>query len=175
MSNRTSQPIKCRRAILMEPLEIFLCEVPQSEYNQSMHTILTYTNADLFLMCFSINDQDSFVNILSRWNPDVSHYAPTAQKLLVGTKRDLRSELTESQTLVDPMAAVKLADTLSTMGYLKCSVKYKEGLQEILDAIISWGSHNRKTLLDPHRDPDYVRKYRLSTNPPVSLTKNARS
>ena len=51
---------------------------------------LSYPDTDVVLMCFAINNLDSFDNILEKWLPEVKHYCPNIPVVLVGCKRDLR-------------------------------------------------------------------------------------
>jgi small GTP-binding protein len=51
---------------------------------------LAYMNADVFLLCFDISDRTSFLNISSRWLPEIRKYEPNTPVLLVGTKSDLK-------------------------------------------------------------------------------------
>ena len=50
---------------------------------------LSYPNADVFLICFSLVSPDSFDNVLAKWSPEVKHYCPGIPIILVGTKLDL--------------------------------------------------------------------------------------
>ena len=51
---------------------------------------LSYPDTDVVLMCFALNNPDSFDNILEKWTPEVKHYCPHIPVILVGCKRDLR-------------------------------------------------------------------------------------
>lgn len=39
---------------------------------------------DCFLLCFSINNRDSFENTVSKWYPEVHRYCPRVPILLIG-------------------------------------------------------------------------------------------
>lgn len=53
---------------------------------------LSYPQTDVFLVCFSTADPNSFHNIRSKWYPEIYHHAPGVPIVLVGTKTDLREE-----------------------------------------------------------------------------------
>lgn len=52
---------------------------------------LAYMDADVFLVCFDICNRQSFLNVSSRWLPEIKKYEPQVPVLLVGTKADLKS------------------------------------------------------------------------------------
>ena len=55
--------------------------------------VLSYIEADVFFVCFSVSSRSSFENISSKWHPELMHHLksfPGAKFLLVGTKYDLR-------------------------------------------------------------------------------------
>ena len=53
---------------------------------------LSYPDADVFILCFSIVSPDSLDNIQQKWVPELSHFAEGVPKLLVGCKTDLRTD-----------------------------------------------------------------------------------
>ena len=53
---------------------------------------LSYSIADVFLICFSIDTPTSFENIKRKWYQEIQHHAPGVPFILVGTKLDTRGE-----------------------------------------------------------------------------------
>ncbi|KAL8603613.1 hypothetical protein ACOMHN_005555 [Nucella lapillus] len=51
---------------------------------------LSYYNTDVFVVCFSVANPDSYLNVRSRWVPELHAYRPGTPFLLVGTQADLR-------------------------------------------------------------------------------------
>ncbi len=51
---------------------------------------LSYSEADVFLVCFSVASAASFHNVSMKWVPELRHHAPLVPIVLVGTKTDLR-------------------------------------------------------------------------------------
>lgn len=51
---------------------------------------LSYPQTDIFLVCFAVNNTNSFQNARDLWVPEVRHFCPDALILLVGTKMDKR-------------------------------------------------------------------------------------
>ncbi|XP_055640698.1 ras-like GTP-binding protein RhoL isoform X3 [Toxorhynchites rutilus septentrionalis] len=44
---------------------------------------LSYPNTDCFLICYSISSKTSFDNVLSKWYPEIRHFAPNVPIVLV--------------------------------------------------------------------------------------------
>ncbi|KAI8916001.1 ras-related C3 botulinum toxin substrate 2 [Gorgonomyces haynaldii] len=53
---------------------------------------LSYTDVNVFVLCFSIDCRESFDNIEKKWIPEIKHYCPNVPILLVGLKADLRDD-----------------------------------------------------------------------------------
>ena len=53
---------------------------------------MTCSIQDVFIICFSVADLDSFDNVLEKWHPEVIHYCPKVPIVLVGTKVDMRED-----------------------------------------------------------------------------------
>lgn len=53
---------------------------------------LSYPDTDVILMCFSVDSPDSLENIPEKWTPEVRHFCPNVPIILVGNKKDLRSD-----------------------------------------------------------------------------------
>ena len=63
----------------------------QEEYDRLR--ILSYPQTNVFLLCFSLVQPESFRNIRAKWFPEISHNCPTAKIILVGTKLDLKRQV----------------------------------------------------------------------------------
>ena len=53
---------------------------------------MSYREANVFLLCFSVVEEASFQNLGSKWLPELQHHTPDAVVILVGLKSDLRSD-----------------------------------------------------------------------------------
>ncbi len=65
------------------------CTAGQQDYD--FLRPLSYPEADVFLVCFSVASVASFHNVSEKWVPELRHHAPGVPILLVGTKTDLRA------------------------------------------------------------------------------------
>lgn len=104
---------------------------------------LSYPQTDVFLVCYSVIAPNSFMNVKTKWYPEIKHYAPGVPFILVGTKVDLKDdaamlEKVKQQGIV-PVELSK-AEALKTElgGYkvLECSALTQKGLKAVFDEAI---------------------------------------
>ncbi|XP_064394035.1 ras-related protein Rac1-like [Halichondria panicea] len=104
---------------------------------------LSYPDTDVFLICFSLVNPNSFSNVADKWAPEISHHAPGVPKILVGTKLDLRDNPGE----LDRLKSRKQAPISNSQGdamkkkiqaivYKECSALTQAGLKDIFDEAI---------------------------------------
>ncbi|XP_075430213.1 transforming protein RhoA-like isoform X1 [Ascaphus truei] len=110
----------------------------QEDYDQLRP--LSYPRTDVILMCFSIDNPDSFENITEKWTPEVKHFCPNVPIILVGNKKDLRNdehtrkELTKmKQEPVKPEEGWDMANRIGAFRYMECSAKMKDGVKEVFE------------------------------------------
>ena len=89
-------------------------------------------NADVFLLCFSLNDLSSFQNV-EKWHSIVKQKNSTAKVILVGMKSDLRED---SENLVSTKQGENLAKTLGFTKYVECSAKTLNGVGSVFNEVI---------------------------------------
>lgn len=104
---------------------------------------LSYTDADMFLLCFSVVNPTSLLNITTKWVPEIEKHNPGAMKILVGTKADLRSDEDVLKELKDvgtvPVTAeegTKIAANFHAEMYLECSSFKNTGVKEVFDNVV---------------------------------------
>ncbi|CAI5450507.1 unnamed protein product [Caenorhabditis angaria] len=114
---------------------------------------LSYPQTDVFLVCFSLVNPDSFENVRAKWFPEVSHHCPNTPIILVGTKTDLRvdGEIVERLRERDltPISQIQgnvMGRELKAVKYLECSALTRRGLREVFDEAI-------RTVLTPPQRP----------------------
>jgi len=99
-----------------------------------------YLDSHLVLMCFSISEPKSLKRVWSKWGPELRYYLPETPIILVGTKKDLRRELStmnelgrEKQEIVKSSEGRLMAAQLHALEYFECSSKANEGVRELFD------------------------------------------
>jgi len=113
---------------------------------------LSYPETDVFIICYSVVAPDSYHNVQQKWAPEVSHHCPTAARLLVGTKIDLRDNHTTLQKLAEsrskPMTeedGQKLAQRINAV-YRECSAMMSKGVQQVFEEAVRQVNGGRENL-----------------------------
>ena len=102
---------------------------------------VAYPNTDVFLLCFSLDDAENTRNVKEKWLPELINYCPGVPVVLVGTKSDLRHqavnpiadvvESTKRRRQITRREGEELANEIGAVGYVECSAKRREGVQEV--------------------------------------------
>ncbi|CAD8212186.1 unnamed protein product [Paramecium pentaurelia] len=104
----------------------------QETYNRLR--ILSYGQADVFLIVFSIIDEQSFQNAVTKWYQDVDvPELKNVPKIFVGNNKDQRNLSNPSHVQYE--AAKSKIDQLQYQ-YLECSSQTQEGIKEVFDQAI---------------------------------------
>jgi cell division control protein 42 len=105
----------------------------------------SYTNTDVFLVCFSVMSPSSFNNALKMWIDEIrqSSSSRTAPFVLVGTKIDLRTSIADVELLakskqkpITREQGERTAKEYGAYAYIECSALTQENLKETFDAAI---------------------------------------
>ncbi|XP_063660969.1 ras-related C3 botulinum toxin substrate 1-like [Pan troglodytes] len=104
---------------------------------------LSYPQADVFLICFSLVSPASFENVLAKWYPEVQHHCPNTPIILVGTKLDLRDDKDRIQKLKEKKLTpitypqgLAMAKEMGAVKYLECLALTQRGLKTVFDEAI---------------------------------------
>ncbi|CAG8728640.1 41922_t:CDS:2 [Gigaspora margarita] len=104
---------------------------------------LSYFNADVFLICFSIALPASFENVKDKWLPEVHHHCPGIPYLIFGTQIESRNDPLVIEKLsrqkMSPVTSKQgenLAQELGAVKYVECSALTQKGLKTVFDEAI---------------------------------------
>jgi len=104
---------------------------------------MSYSDTDVFLICFSLISPSSFENVSLKWFPEVRRHASHIPIILVGTKADLRNDdkilstlKTKGQHVITPQEAASMQREIGAVAYLECSALTQEGLKSVFDESI---------------------------------------
>lgn len=92
---------------------------------------LSYTNIDVFIICYAIDQRDSFENIKSLWYPEIKASCPKAQIVLVGTKLDTENPI------VTYSEGGKMARKIGASDFLQNSAKTRINIDETFNIAIN--------------------------------------
>ncbi|KAF1652413.1 Rho-related GTP-binding protein RhoF, partial [Eudyptes chrysocome] len=74
-----------------KPVKIHLWDTAGQEDYDRLRP-LSYSDANIVLICFDVTNPNSYNNILTKWYPEVTHFCKGVPVLLVGCKTDLRRD-----------------------------------------------------------------------------------
>lgn len=104
---------------------------------------LSYSQANVVLMCFTVDNRDSLSNVLYKWEPEIRHYLPKVPIVLVGNKKDIRDDYSPPEVLphnykppVTTSEGKAVASTIKAAAYVECSALRMTGVMEVFDAAI---------------------------------------
>ena len=90
---------------------------------------ISYNNSSVFIVCFSLINEDSLENACTKWFKEVKQLGPKCPLILVGTKSDMRDEFLNSGTPSKQKMAITYTQGLSMAkkhnfsAYYECSAK----------------------------------------------------
>ncbi|CEG62942.1 Putative Rho family, other [Rhizopus microsporus] len=92
--------------------------------------LLSYADTHVYLLCFSVENRDSFENIREKWLEEVTDHSPYAKIALVALKCDLRDERPNCITYEE---GLEMAKNINAVRYLECSAKRNRGVKECFE------------------------------------------
>lgn len=87
---------------------------------------LSYKNADIFLLCFSVDSQASLDNITAKWLPEIKTHRPDLPYMIVALKKDLRTDNDDSD-IITYENGKEIANRIGANGYYECSSLETDG------------------------------------------------
>ncbi|XP_069117251.1 cell division control protein 42 homolog [Argopecten irradians] len=110
------------------------------------HDVITnsdYTSTDVFIICYSVVDRESFESVRDFWAPEIRKIARKRPVLLVATQTDLRQEWNKQH--VTTTEGESLAKRMSSDHFLESSAFAKEGVVPIFKSVVQTSlKHSKK-------------------------------
>ncbi|NXJ85715.1 RHOF protein, partial [Trogon melanurus] len=123
-----------------KPVKIHLWDTAGQEDYDRLRP-LSYSDANVVLICFDVTNSNSYDNVLTKWYPEVNHFCKGVPVLLVGCKTDLRREghlelISYHQASgltprLPPTQGEAMARQIRAVSYLECSARYQEKVEDI--------------------------------------------
>jgi GTPase SAR1 family protein len=118
-----------------------------------------YPDTDVFVICYSIVDPNTFDNVASKWHIELKTHCPNVPIILVGTKKDLINDENtietlkkKNQTPITSEQGYKMRQTIGAYAFVECSAKTQTGLNEVfttaVEAVID--PRSRKSFQNPN-------------------------
>ncbi|NXT86800.1 RHOF protein, partial [Anhinga rufa] len=137
-----------------KPVKIHLWDTAGQEDYDRLRP-LSYSDANVVLICFDVTNPNSYDNIPIKWYPEVNHFCKGVPVLLVGCKTDLRQDRAVLRQLreghLEPIShqqASAMARQVHAVSYVECSARYKENIGDIFveacGAALSAARRNRR-------------------------------
>jgi len=112
---------------------------------------ISYKEADVFLLFFSVVNPTSYENIKDKWINEVKQHCPDIPYFLIGTQTDQR----ENQKVLDELNSEKkkplkdkdgkkLAKEIEAVRYMECSAKTMAGYRDIFDEVLRYVINEHK-------------------------------
>ena len=99
-----------------------------------------YPDADVVVICYSIDSPDSLMNVLEKWAPEVKHFCPGVPVILCGNKKDLRNNEEVKQTLSESKQVpvqiedgMLAANAIEAVSLVECSALTKAGVMQLFE------------------------------------------
>ncbi|NXT52186.1 RHOD protein, partial [Pluvianellus socialis] len=113
-----------------KPVKIHLWDTAGQEDYDRLRP-LSYSDANVVLICFDVTSPNSYDNVLTKWYPEVNHFCKGVPVLLVGCKTDLRKLQEGHQESISYQKAKAMARQVHAVSYLECSARYQENVGHI--------------------------------------------
>jgi len=124
-------------------VEFNLSDTPGQEDYDKLRP-LNYPDSHVILICFSVDNPNSFKNVEYVWVPEVYHFCPNLPVILVCCKKDLRNDSNVINKLKEkgekPISyeeGMRVAEKIGAYRYLECSAKDRNpqtnGVREVFE------------------------------------------
>ncbi|XP_075281811.1 rho-related GTP-binding protein RhoF-like [Opisthocomus hoazin] len=113
-----------------KPVKIHLWDTAGQEDYDRLRP-LSYSEANVVLICFDVTNPISYDNVLTKWYPEVNHFCKGVPVLLVGCKTDLRRDPEGRQEAISRQQGEAMARQVHAVSYSECSARYQENVAAI--------------------------------------------
>ncbi|XP_077157853.1 rho-related GTP-binding protein RhoH [Paroedura picta] len=97
---------------------------------------LSYQQADVVLMCFSVANHNSFLSLKNKWVMEIRTHLPRIPILVVATQTDQREAGPYSESCISAVRGKRLAKDIRAKGYVECSSLNNRGVQQVFECAV---------------------------------------
>ncbi|XP_018420234.1 PREDICTED: rho-related GTP-binding protein RhoH [Nanorana parkeri] len=117
------------------PISLGLWDTSGNDAFKSIRPI-SLQHADIVLLCFSVANHTSFLNIRQKWIAEVKQHLPHIPVLVVATQTDQRESNFMRVPCISPEDGKQLAQDVRAKGYLECSALSNRGVQQVFECAV---------------------------------------
>ena len=113
--------------------KIYKCQFFDTTGQEKYKTIrlTSYNQANVFILCFSLNDKESLFNVKNIWYPEIKKSSPKAKIILVGTILNIEEKTVTS----DDVNEIKR--TMKVNNYIECNLYEMKEVNSVFEASIN--------------------------------------
>ncbi|KAG9467881.1 rho-related GTP-binding protein RhoH [Eleutherodactylus coqui] len=106
--------------------------------NDAFRTIrpISFQHADIVLVCFSVANHASFLNVRNKWIAEVKQNLPRVPVLVVAMQTDQRELNHLRVPCISSADGKQLAQDVRAKGYLECSALINRGVQQVFECAV---------------------------------------
>ncbi|KZV88565.1 hypothetical protein EXIGLDRAFT_722606 [Exidia glandulosa HHB12029] len=94
---------------------------------------MSYPDKHVVLYCYDASREETLINVVEKWMPEVMHYLPDAPFLLVSCKNDLRRDRRGRST-----------PSINAHAAVECSAKTAFGVRDVFEQAARLGVEHAK-------------------------------
>lgn len=97
---------------------------------------LSYSDTDVFIVCYAIPLRSSFENVKAKWIPELNIHEPNVPFIIVGTKVDTRDDNKDPAkegSFVSRAESEKLLEETGAYSLIECSALQQTNLSEVVE------------------------------------------
>jgi Ras-related C3 botulinum toxin substrate 1 len=113
---------------------------------------LSYPDANVFIICYSVVNSASFENVRTKWAPEIRHYCPDVPIVLAGTKADLREDPDvlrrlndKNQSVITQEEGIKMQQQIGACAFVEVSARTQHNLKNLFNECI-------KSVVEPEQE-----------------------
>ncbi|OWF50813.1 rac-like GTP-binding protein ARAC11 [Mizuhopecten yessoensis] len=116
-------------------ISIFDCS---SKPDHASIRLFAYKDSDVFALCYSVMDRDSFEHIKSKWLPEVTNImGKRVNFVLVATQIDLRESIDLDQDIpVSKTEGHNMAEEIGACSFIECSSSNQDNVQCVFEDVV---------------------------------------
>ncbi|KAH0798000.1 Ras-like GTP-binding protein Rho1 [Histomonas meleagridis] len=115
-------------------IKINVCDTSGQEEYDRLRPI-SYSGADVLIVCFSLFSPESFRNVDEMWLKDIREYCKGVPYILAGLKNDLIDNIS-SEEIITRQQGEAMKEKIGAYGYIECSVDKYTSVNEVFELAI---------------------------------------